>query len=1272
MRSPLNRFFKTIVFVFTVVITTPLFSQTVSIDDTSSKEQIVNQLINNTCISKSNFNISPNQSVASFNNNNGNFPIEKGIIIRTGKAKYTEGTFTNTNLSSQISTTGDADLQTINKQEGGESDITDVGFLEFNFTPIAKNFNFNYIFASNEYGEFQCDSRDVFAIILTNVNTGEAINIAKTTDNSSISVKNIRDTQFNGICASSNVDLFESYYVNNSTNSTINMRGFTKILNASATVIPNNEYKIKFVIGDYNNSGFDSAVFIETGSFTNTLDLGTDKEICDGEEIILDSGFFKTDNYKFEWTKDDVLLTEIGTKITVNTSGTYKLVITSLTDASCVLSDEIKLKTITATKPDDVEICGEISTFNIQNTIDSKVLNGLNAANYNLNYFTTEENANNNTNAITDPANYPVTNNTFTLWARLSNKDKACFDVVSFNIKISAIPLVDDLPDVQVCDEYTLPTLTNGEYFTAPSGAGTKLSAGEKITKNSTIYIYNKDTVSNCSNQTSFKVSLTSNFSIPLEHCESYTIPENSFGKFYSSPNGVDEIAVGTVLTENTTVYFYSKVNGAVCQDKQFDLIIHPSPPTDTLNDIIACDSYTLETLPNGGEYFTAYRGGGTKYLPGDVINSSIRLFIYNKDEVTGCTSGGLLPSRVFVTIIKRSDFPDIIECGSYTIPTKTIGKYYTDSTLETELPAGTKITTSQNIYYYAEEITTGTNCTGYDISVTINPLPEADTLSDITRCEDDLPTLPALVNGNYFTGKNGSGTPLFEGDQISSSQRIYIYNTNASCSAETSFLVVIKPIPTIPDFFDISVCEPYILPELSFGGKFFTEANGAGTELKPGDAIEQTQDVYIFNQDPDIATCANEKVFTVNILDVKVDVFDDVKACESYVLPALTKPGNYYQNSDKTGMLNAGDVINTTQTIYIIGDDTRFIPCQNNSFFTVTVFAKPDLGTLNDIDKCGAITLPTITIPNIIVEYYRGPNKTDLIDPTAYTIRNLSKETITQTIYVHAYQKENPDCFIDDQFNITIYPLLNLNVLGGAICVNHETNQTNNPFLIETGLDPTIYNIKWYFEGNLLNTNSLADWNATEAGIYIIEATVISPKNNADCDYNATEVTIESSTPKFEVRFLTDNFSDLYAVEIETINQGLGNYVYSLENGPFQDSNVFLNIKPGTYTVTVKDLTGICNNITLDFVALNYPKFFNPNNNQWNIYDLKNDLKATIHIFDRYGKLLKIIKPSETGWDGFNNNGNKMPNTDYWFVLKYTKEGKEATFKSHFSLIRS
>jgi gliding motility-associated-like protein len=67
---------------------------------------------------------------------------------------------------------------------------------------------------------------------------------------------------------------------------------------------------------------------------------------------------------------------------------------------------------------------------------------------------------------------------------------------------------------------------------------------------------------------------------------------------------------------------------------------------------------------------------------------------------------------------------------------------------------------------------------------------------------------------------------------------------------------------------------------------------------------------------------------------------------------------------------------------------------------------------------------------------------------------------------------------------------------------------------------------------------------------------------------------------------------------------------------------------------------------------------------------DLAFQPDAVIQIFDRYGKLIKEIKPSGPGWDG-NYNGRPLPSTDYWFLVTYLLNEEQQVFKSHFSMKR-
>lgn len=80
-------------------------------------------------------------------------------------------------------------------------------------------------------------------------------------------------------------------------------------------------------------------------------------------------------------------------------------------------------------------------------------------------------------------------------------------------------------------------------------------------------------------------------------------------------------------------------------------------------------------------------------------------------------------------------------------------------------------------------------------------------------------------------------------------------------------------------------------------------------------------------------------------------------------------------------------------------------------------------------------------------------------------------------------------------------------------------------------------------------------------------------------------------------------------------------------------------------------------------------PKFFTPNadgfNDTWKITGITNQ-KYNIHIFDRYGKLLKTLGKNDS-WDG-NYNGVPVSTADYWFHLIFENGVNK---KGHFSLKR-
>ncbi len=159
----------------------------------------------------------------------------------------------------------------------------------------------------------------------------------------------------------------------------------------------------------------------------------------------------------------------------------------------------------------------------------------------------------------------------------------------------------------------------------------------------------------------------------------------------------------------------------------------------------------------------------------------------------------------------------------------------------------------------------------------------------------------------------------------------------------------------------------------------------------------------------------------------------------------------------------------------------------------------------------------------------------------------------------------------------------------------------------------------------------------------------------------------VERSNNVIDYTIDIEDFSNSNSITVN-INSGL-QYEYSLDGLLYQTSNIFNNLNGGTYTVFGREIEG-CGYFEKEVFILNYPRFFTPNNDGyndvWQIIGISNN-KYYLYIFDRYGKLLKTLDNNNNYWDG-NYNGDKMPSTDYWFIINFedglSKEG-------HFSLLR-
>lgn len=1383
---------------FMLLMTSIAYSQAIRVDVTTySVPELVNTvLINSPCTTTSaiqwrtGLNFGSENGIGYFENTNPNFPMEKGIILSTGNVLNAPGPNTSElNDGNNENWIGDADLENVLQQAGITMNSTNATVLEFDFTPISQNFSFDFLFASEEYGNYQCLFSDAFAFLLTNKNTGVTTNLAVVPNtNTPISVLTIRDFLYNSLCGSVNEDYFGTFNGGVSSNaSATNFNGQTVVMKASSILIPNTPYHMKLVIADRTDYRFDSAIFISSSSLNlgqdvlgENLTITNKTAICYNQEKILTTGLNPAD-YTFAWTRNGSILPgENGPDLRISTPGTYSVTYTSttlpcnnpITDSIIVeyypelvapnpsnlykcntgqpiydfdldynnsilmqgmpsdtrisyhrteegaknnsgsisglaqgigtenyyvrIENNIGCYTIkpfqllliappVAGKPSDLSECaisfnGTTGSFNFLRQ-NASVLNGAPENVYTISYHISLENAQLGTNPL--PSGYQGTDGQ-TIYVRMENKtDINCFDTDSFQIFVKGLPPVDTLQNVTQCDPFVLPPLINGNYFDRPNGAGRAYFAGDIITKSLTLYIYNQTGgTPNCSNQSSFKVTIIDPSEITpkdTEQCAGYTLPSLQYGGYFDQPGGLgNSIPAGTVLTADQIVYvYYQFPESPFCiVDTNFNIRIIPFQYLPDFSNVFDCDSYTLPPLAFG-KYFDEAGGNGNQIFAGTAITATQTIYVHNKNEK--CVDDAAF--TVFIGLIPP---PDATGCSSYTLPPLPVGKYFElPGGQGTEILAGTVITTTKRIYVYVPT-TEVPNCTDnvsflVDISDPFQNIP-----NDVTNCGSYL--LPPLTVGNYFTGSGGTRTPLFAGDLINTTQRIYIYKPplpGQICTNEISFLVTINPYPAIDARGNIGpICKNtgYALTPLSVGNYYY-QSGGNASDLIPNNTII-TQSTRIYIHATTAFGCELESSFSIEVVGIEVDEPSPVTTCDLYILPPLSV-GKYYELPNGLGnQFAAGTPITETTTLYIYDEIvTRGLICPDEYEFKITIAKTPviqpiaatdrticDNDSINDgftdidIARLSAAALGSgQSLTDYSVAFY-------VSEADAIAQRNPITTTGTRTIWIRISSLISNSCFDIKPVSMRVLKVPEPTPKDGIVCINSQTGALLKSYTIQSGLNSGTHTFQWFNDSGAIPGATQPSYIARIPGFY----TVIATSRTTGCSSNPVMVEVKQSEPAKVTVEISDAFNSNQTVTITATGFG-GDYIYRMDDGAFQESNVFYNVSSGNHIITIRDQNG-CEDTVVEAFVVNYPKFFTPNgdgiNDTWNITDLSFQPTAVIDIFDRYGKFIIQIKPSGTGWNGM-YNGNPHFSTDYWFVVTYTERNVTKTFKAHFSLKR-
>lgn len=385
----------------------------------------------------------PDRSWGYFEKGDSDFPFESGIVLTSGIARKADGPDSGIQSDGNLNWAGDPDANIL-----AGNNTKNATIFEFDFIPQGNEISFNYIFASEEYPTFACsDYNDVFGFIISGPGitpdpglTGK--NIALLPNDLDVTINNVNGSSYNpgayGTCGD------DTFYVDGLFQD-IEYGGRTTPLTAFSEVQPGETYHIRLLVSDAGDPSYDSAVFLEAGSFylggilvdLNGIEIGEDETICDLEEYTLMVNV-EVSNAEFQWyLNNEPIAGATEQQYTATQSGTYSVTINS---GQC--QTEIETDIAFSYSPLAVDasdfICNPAGSYNFNlNDYQTEISteNGLT-----FSYYSTENGAETEdlNQLIPDPENFEINQNTV-VYVRVQN-ESGCYKIVNLTLEVGVGP----------------------------------------------------------------------------------------------------------------------------------------------------------------------------------------------------------------------------------------------------------------------------------------------------------------------------------------------------------------------------------------------------------------------------------------------------------------------------------------------------------------------------------------------------------------------------------------------------------------------------------------------------------------------------------------------------------------------------------------------------------------------------------------------------------------------------------------------------------------
>ena len=324
----------------------------------------------------------------------------------------------------------------------------------------------------------------------------------------------------------------------------------------------------------------------------------------------------------FAWyMNDELLTTNPQHTVTISENTKFEAVVSypGCGEEDLVLRKGFNVKVSEAVepvKPSDIRIC-TLQEVNLRLKDEEVLANTENPDKFTVNYYTTQQDAEDDTNVITTPENFMPTTIPQTIYVRQQSTETECFGTTSFQIILEApLPLTKP-DDIVLCVYDNVIPRTDLNQVKAKL-----LSQIDANTATVTYY----ETMAGAQSETG-AIGTPDNY-------QPSVLPQEIFARVSDPSPSCDGIM-------------------------SFMIIEGEQNPEYGLEDFEICTNYVLPELPSGYYYSTERLGAGTVLKAGEILGLGEHTVFVNSDSKDGCISTGSYKVTVVSCTIPKGISPN-------------------------------------------------------------------------------------------------------------------------------------------------------------------------------------------------------------------------------------------------------------------------------------------------------------------------------------------------------------------------------------------------------------------------------------------------------------------------------------------------------------------------------------------------------------------------------------------------------------------------------------